>query len=682
MPGPTTARVTLRGLLRGGSLLWFGVASTAVAALVSLQRIGMVDRLHDQGYFTKYLDLADRIASGSIPVDRLNDVSPLFLWLMVPLRSPWHVDFYTLRTIQLGVVGVAAVVTALVAYRLRGALAGGAALVVVLASRAAWLNATEMEPETLILLLSAGALLCLCWSDRPAMRLAAGLLLGAAIATRPVAAAPLAAVTAWLAWRGWRELRGAPTPRRLRRSVPTVLLLGAGVPVLAVMLVSWRVTGNPTVMNPGTVFYEGMNPAATGYGGVEPRVVQDVQQHMEGPDPLHLAYRRVASAAMGRSLGPEDTNRFWTAKALAFARAFPGAAAHLTLLKGLFVIHSHDAWDLATVVRKQRELPPVGWIPWGFVVPLAALGMLAAPRREARLVAIYLAAAAVPMVLFYVTARQRNALLPAAAVLAGLGFAHLVDLLRRRPRRMGVLLSIMILLIGVLLTQDHRWQREDAYGWTALFASERLDAAARTASEEHRPGMAAGLRAEEASWWTGSEPGTAAAAPGPVSEAARRAVASGESARMFDGALALLAAGRPAPAAEVLIALRAAGYRPWRGNVATGSVSYYLALARLRMGRSSEALADLERAAHEAPGDADVLAQRCVLLRVDEPEVARRLHAVLEAIYDPFTVELALGSAETAAGAGDAAARLARLRAALPEWRRPVLLLRPPPGHP
>jgi hypothetical protein len=71
---------------------------------------------------------------------------------------------------------------------------------------------------------------------------------------------------------------------------------------------------------------------------------------------------------------------------------------------------------------------------------------------------IFAAATLLPLVVFYATARQRNALLPAAAVLAAAGLA---EILRRRD----LLAASAAAAIAIFLSVNGNAQREDLAGW-------------------------------------------------------------------------------------------------------------------------------------------------------------------------------------------------------------------------
>jgi hypothetical protein len=433
--------------VRRERLLYIG--GILIIALLTVARICMVNALPDQGYFGKYSITADQILAGHIPRDRLLDFSPLYLWFVVALRA-LGIDF---RALQIVLVSVAAVLTAIAARRF-GTIATIAAPILLLGSRSALVCATDLEPETLILVLNAAALAALSsicpspagrrWREAPdegrVRSILSGLLLGLSATCRPVAI--LAIVGLAILCRSWR------------------IIAGAAVPIAIMLAVNFSLTGEVTLMDPGTVFYEGMNPNAAGYEGVQPRIVNDLERQSRDPDYLHIAYRVVAARALGHPVTRAESNRYWTGKAIAFARAYPLAALRLTARKFYFALHSYDAYDLATMARKNFLLARHLFIPFGVIVALAIAAILLRVRGIAPFVVVS-AAFAIPLVVFYVTARQRNALLPSVVVLAAAGLAEIV-------RRKHWLAGAAAVIIAVLLSIDGPAQREDAAGWLGV----------------------------------------------------------------------------------------------------------------------------------------------------------------------------------------------------------------------
>jgi hypothetical protein len=402
------------------------IIAFAALAVLTIVRIVVVAYLPDQGYFAKYLLFADRILAGDVPRARLADLSPGYLWLTVALRA-LGLGVTSIRALQIIFVSAAAALAGDAARRMAGPVAAVSAALLILTSKAALVCATDFEPETLILLLNAAALALLI-ANRRAF---SGLALGLSAICRPVA------------------LLALPAVMTRRRLLP---ILGAALmPVIVILGVNLALTGDAVLMDPGTVFYEGMNPSATGYSGVQPKIVTDLQRASREPDYLHVAYRVVAAKSLGHRVTRAESNRYWTGKALAFARAYPLAAARLTACKALFALQSYDPWDLVTMQRKAKQLPWMAWLPFGYLVPLAAAGAFFR-RRDAAPLVWFAAATAVMLVVFYVTARQRNALLPALAILGGIAVVEML----RRPR-----VITAAILIGWLLTLPTRAQHED-----------------------------------------------------------------------------------------------------------------------------------------------------------------------------------------------------------------------------
>ena len=412
------------------------LAAFIALALITWLRIRLIDTLPDQGYFQKYLTFADRILADNLQRDRLADLSPGYLWFVVSLRAI-GAGLIAIRTLQIAMVSIAAVLCGLAARRF-GLIAMIAAPLFLLGSRAALVCATEAEPETLIVLLGSAALAALS-SSQPA----SGFLFGLAAVCRPVVMLGTTAIAA--VERSWK------------------LIVAAIVPIVLLLIVNVTLTGELVLMDPGTVFYEGMNPSATGYEGVQPRIVNDIERRSTEPDYLHVAYRLVASRSEGRTLTRAESNRFWTGKALAFVHAYPLAACKLTLRKLFFAIHSHDAYDLSTMARKDALLSRYPFVPYGVLLALAATGVLLARERRRDLMpfVVFAMAGLIVLVAFYVTARQRNAILPALAVLAAIGVSEIIV-------RRHLLAAVAVVLISILLGVNGPEQIEDTNGWLGV----------------------------------------------------------------------------------------------------------------------------------------------------------------------------------------------------------------------
>lgn len=602
--------------------------------------------------FTKYPTAAAQVLDRTLTVDRLGDFSPGYLLFVTAARAV-ALSQPAIIVVQLLMLGGAALLVGLAARRSGGWIAACTAGALVLLARPAVTNASELEPEGLLLLLIAGALWCLVDEQLSARRvIAGGVLLGLAAGVRPTALLAALAVAVFLAL----------TSRRLAG------LFGVGVvpPLVGILGSLMLLTGTLSLMDPGAVFLEGNGPLATGYTGVQPQIVNDVAALEAVPDAIHLSYRSVASRDQGRALDRDQANAFWRGRAMNFVRRHPGAAAGRLVRKLWFAVHDYDSWDTPALEVRGAALH-VWYRPgFGVLVPLALGGLLLWRSRPRWLVLLFAAAWLAAPVLMYVSGRQRNPLVPVLALLGGVAVARLARDWGESWKR-GLAPTLAVVAAAIALTQEYHWQLEDRLSWQAITRARQLTAAVASAGPEQKEA----LLAESSTWNSGYEPWVPAAA---LRRAAVSALARFEDApTQFDAALALLRAGDDANAELVFAALGAGGYRPERGARATSSLAYYHAIALWRVGRRPEASAALGVARSEAPGDANVLAATAVLAELEgRAEDAHAAREELQALYDRFTAALAQASAERSLRTdGRWRATAASLHEAFPEWSRP-----------
>jgi hypothetical protein len=244
------------------------------------------------------------------------------------------------------------------------------------------------------------------------------------------------------------------------------------------------------------------------------------------------------------------------------------------------------------------------------------------------------------MAIFHVTSRQRNALMPAVAVLAG------VAIVRIDTKR-----GLSAALVTLLLTINYAPQREDLY-----FARERA--------------IVSGLRDPVmlSTYPAGVDRDIPIAQPQAVHDVALRELARSPSeARRFDLALALQIAGEWKASDDTLAALE--GYKPWRGLTAVPSVAFYRSIALLHMHQTAEAKNELLKAQQEAPADDSILALTAIAFR--DRDSARRLFE----LYDPFSARLAIVRAYIVLRRLPEALNTASaLTRDLPDWRRASII--------
>ena len=241
---------------RRSAWIAFGIA----LAVITIFRVQLIDSIADRSFFGKYFDFADALRAGTIPRDRIPDLSPGYLWTIALLRAI-GLGVQGIRTLQIVLLSAVAAMAARISRRAAGVVAA----ILILGSKAALVNATDLEPEIFLLFFSALGLLLIseCAGQAAALVSGAGLSFGLATTFRPVALLASVALLVWLA---------------LKHRKPIAFAIGFVVPVLAVLLVNRAMTGSMLLMDPGTVFYEGMNPNAAGYEGEQPRILNDLER--------------------------------------------------------------------------------------------------------------------------------------------------------------------------------------------------------------------------------------------------------------------------------------------------------------------------------------------------------------------------------------------------------------------
>ncbi len=469
----------------------------------------------------------------------------------------------------------------------------------------------------------------------------AGLLLGGAAILRP-SILPLA-LPAFLYLRAGGAPSGRALPRRApaRRLAPAAFLVALALPVAPVVLGYRALLGDwiPISSQGGINFYLGNHEGADGSAAVTP-CTGDVDLAISDRyrDAVEECSRRVAERAVGRPLAPSEVSRYWTERGLAFARARPLEFAHLFLKRAYLALSNQE-------VDNNQDLPYFlgRHAPWvlampvgaGTIVALGIPGLVAASRRsrESRFALLAWGILFLGTVAFLVHSRLRTPLLILLLPFAGEGLARLGEAARARAWRPFErrLIAVLVLLVlsgaglhradsGAVRASEHFTlgfaeeragndaEAAEAYARAARFDPSFLQARYALGNALARLGRADEARRElealvaaDARYapFAANTAGILALDAGDVEGAIaafRRAVA-GDPAPTTRGNLgvALLAAGR---AAEALPELEAA----WASGAVPGEVGVDLARARLDVGDTTRAEADLAALLAREPG--------------------------------------------------------------------------------
>ena len=275
-----------------------------------------------------------------------------------------------------------------------------------------------------------------------------GFLFGLCVLSRGNLLLVVAALAAWVLLD--RSALGESWTRRRAMTAALVLVLGSAA-VLGTTAVRNRwVTGRwiLTTVQGGQNFYIGNNPGAR-TGRYEPPPFLRTSPKYEEHDFTQEAERRT-----GRRLDSVATSSFWFREGLSWVTSHPGNWLALTWRKLMVYWSAYEVPDNLDYYAYRETAPVLRWpLPgFGLVVPLGLLGALLSLRRPGwpRGVLVYAGAYFLSVILFFVIARYRMAMIPALFPFAGFGAVELARraraAVRDRSRRPGAAGAIVLAL--------------------------------------------------------------------------------------------------------------------------------------------------------------------------------------------------------------------------------------------
>ena len=437
-----------------------------------------------------------------------------------------------------------------------------------------------------------------------------------------------------------------------RRGLGAALCLtaGAAAPILPITVRNY-VVGHDLVLiasQGGVNFYIGNNPSSDGMSAV-----------IRGDPGEWRACYQAQLARVRQALGHEpkasEVSRWYTRQALRFMWEQPGKAARLMLKKlGYFWSHWEVSNNQDIRFITSHYTPIVRWLPLRFwlVGPLGALGVVLALRRGRELfplwgfVLIYMAS----VVLFFVTARYRIAVVPALLLLGSYAVCWCRQALAARRWRALAGAALVLAGMGTLAARtppgvDRDMLQEHRETGHTLVQLGRLEEGEQILGEYVRRARAAGRAIDPDTWYA-------------LGYARLKLGRLGAAIECFEQALA----GRPLfPEARnnLGVALAAAGRleqaaaefeRLIREAPDSASAHANLASAVAQLGQLDRAIEHFRRAlALDAASRATLVQTVESLRRRGDAAGAQRL---LDALREPATRPGGAGRAPPGAGAG------------------------------
>ena len=414
---------------------------------------------------TGYLAWAKRIADGQLVCPHPFYQDPLYAYVLGGVVRVVGDDVVALRWVHAAVLSVTPVVVALAGAVWFGRSAG------VVAGLLAAVYGTLVFYDALLVKAGLGALAMAALlvvlggcRRRPGGRwrwLVAGTLLGLAALLRANLMVLAPVLAGWAAWQNRSAWRPAA------RSAAWVAA-GFALPLVPVCAHNLAVNPNRelivTTAQAGPNFYIGNNPIATGAYTIQPFV-------RANPFYERDHFRAEALRRTGwRDMSDVEVSRFWWGEAWRFIARDPVRAARLWVRKLSYLLNTYEIADnLNMEVVSHVAAPVLRWLPvsFGWVLPLAVVGLVAGTGRARWIVFTAAALPGLATVCFFVVARYRVPLTIPLLLLAGNGLMGLWSAMRqRRWLRLGLTVALALVPTAAIA----HWP----IGWPSLNWSHQL----------------------------------------------------------------------------------------------------------------------------------------------------------------------------------------------------------------
>ncbi len=370
------------------------------------------------------------IANGDWLGSEVFYVNPLYPYFLALLYKIFGHSYMAAKLVQIVIGSSSCVLIYLTARRLfskRTALVAG----IIAASYSVFIYYDELLLATVldVFTYTAALLLLLIAVEKPSVVrfVIAGIVLGISFVSRPSVFPFIAAF-----WIGY-SLRG-------RAKSFVALNLAAYSVAAAVMILPLTVrnyvVGDDLVLissHTGYNFYFGNNAETTGYFVIPksiPRTLAD------SPTDQKIWFTKEAEKSEGRAMKPSEVSDFWAKKGWTYIAEHPGdwlvlAFGKLARLINAFEFSDNQNYYFSQQYSVMLQIPLLGF---GFICPLALLGMVLSAREFKRvgILHLFIAGYALALVFFFVSSRYRLPLVPVFILFAAHALVWMVDKLKKK----------------------------------------------------------------------------------------------------------------------------------------------------------------------------------------------------------------------------------------------------------
>jgi Flp pilus assembly protein TadD/4-amino-4-deoxy-L-arabinose transferase-like glycosyltransferase len=278
-----------------------------------------------------------------------------------------------------------------------------------------------------------------------------GILFGLSALARPNILLVLPFLALWLFWKN----KGG----QFKWASPIALALGAILAIAPVTVRNYLVTGDFILISSqgGVNFYIGNNPDANGLTMVMSEIAFTESIPWDKFVPVTHAQ---AEKEAGRSLTESEASAYWNAKAWNYIQHNFGSFISLTLKKFRYLFSGFENSDNGDIYYQRTQsylyailLWSFGiFFPFGFLLPLAIVGVYLTREKRQLLTPIYIILLAyIPsIILFLVTARHRLFLVLLLIPFAAFALVWGKEWLQKRHKRQPIGIPLLILFITLI----------------------------------------------------------------------------------------------------------------------------------------------------------------------------------------------------------------------------------------
>jgi len=410
--------------------------------------------------FVKYPHFAEQIAQGKDIGERLLDLSPFYLLINQLSYYIYAKNWEALVIVQIIIGSLNCVLVYLIGEKIFGKATGVLAAVLLILYGNLTLIDLTLEPEAVLIFLNSVIILLLIKADgnnakiKSWLWLAAGLLAGLSVITKPNSLLVLVGILIWI-WFVRKE-------KLFRLRSTALLLVGVVIAVAPITMRNYAKFHDFVLVTAdgGKVFFHGNGPDANGIERADLPHQGFIEESSDEPDYAHALFRKTARSLSGQELKPSKCSSFWVGQTLTHIRSDLSAWIYLELKKFCLFWNSYEVHDIDSNYKNYLALKKLPFLNFGILSVLGILGIAFSLKkfREAFLLYWMVLTYLATVLIFFASSRYRIPAAPFLAVLAAYLIIHVVSLWKEKKITAVLIIFSITVILG--LGTHFSWQKD------------------------------------------------------------------------------------------------------------------------------------------------------------------------------------------------------------------------------